>query len=476
MQVLKNELINIIDDQGDDIVLRDIKKYYYVTQSNELINMKHDLTLDEYRIIRCVISLIQPNDEEFKSVAIKVKNLADMIGIENKNYYKQVQDAVESIHRKVAVFKDPKNKYYKHYSWVDSATYIKGSGIIIIKLADDMKEHLIGLTENYTSYKLQYTLPLKSEYSIRLYEILYSLFKKKIYEKEISIKELRFLLNIENKLEKISHFKKRVLDKAQEELEKYTNIKFEYRNGKIISRKVHSIIFKIMPNKANEEVKRAFQSSKSLQGVMNLLQKNNIKEKTIIDILSKKYDEQYLHENIVYALEKIEQAKNNGRTIENPEGYIISAINKDYAGYKEKQKKIQSELEKKEKIKRILSAKGIGNEEEKQPVQTNLFSEEDMLNEERTNILSTTVLDVWFKAYNLGNSIEGEDEEEKENKILDLKKKLIKEAIEQIETKFINSGLGPLKLEHFLFDGLFHDDSERELWMEIAAKEIKIIE
>ena len=81
-------------------------------------------------------------------------------------------------------------------SWIDKITINKNSGSIKIKIDDMMKPYLIHLQRHFTSYELLYTLAMRSQYSIRLYEILksYAYQKNKIFD----IEDLKRTLSAEN--------------------------------------------------------------------------------------------------------------------------------------------------------------------------------------------------------------------------------------------------------------------------------------
>ncbi|TAA74130.1 MAG: Initiator Replication protein [Candidatus Electronema aureum] len=62
-----------------------------VTQSNDLVIAQYKLSLNEQKIMLCLISLIQPTDTDFKVYKLKIKDLLDILDIKNKKFYKEVQ-------------------------------------------------------------------------------------------------------------------------------------------------------------------------------------------------------------------------------------------------------------------------------------------------------------------------------------------------------------------------------------------------
>ncbi len=55
-----------------------------VTKSNALITASYDLSLEEQRIVITLASLVQPEDEEFKSYRFSIKEFIELLGIKDK--------------------------------------------------------------------------------------------------------------------------------------------------------------------------------------------------------------------------------------------------------------------------------------------------------------------------------------------------------------------------------------------------------
>jgi len=108
-----------------------------------------------------------------------------------------------------------------------------------------LQEYLIQLKEHFTRYSLSNIVYLNGN-AIRLYEVL----KRYQYkgECEITVEKLKFYLGIENKYTKFYEFKRWVLMPSQKEIEKYTDIRFEFRPCKKEKKKILSLKFYIFEN------------------------------------------------------------------------------------------------------------------------------------------------------------------------------------------------------------------------------------
>src|SRR4051812_41662999 len=84
----------------EELFEADIKPTHWVNQSNSLINMAQDLNVTERRIIYTIIALVQPDDKDFKTYAIRIKDIADLIGYKGNSIYEQVEKAIDGIMKK----------------------------------------------------------------------------------------------------------------------------------------------------------------------------------------------------------------------------------------------------------------------------------------------------------------------------------------------------------------------------------------
>ncbi len=116
-----------------------------------------------------------------------------------------------------------------------------------MKFSPVLEPYLLNLKETYTKYRLGYVINFKSEYSFRLYEIMKQY--EKIGERTVPIEELKELLMIDsNKYQKYSHLKSFVIQKAIQEINKYSDIKINLEKEEKEGRKVVGLVFSINKN------------------------------------------------------------------------------------------------------------------------------------------------------------------------------------------------------------------------------------
>ena len=202
-----------------------------VRKANELIQKsRFDLTMQQQKILLYLIARISPDDEDFKEYEFSIPEFCKVCGIDEtsgKNY-RSLKDAVKEIADKSlwAPRWNPKRNVYEEtlYRWIEKPYIDENSGIIRIKLDNDMKPFLLQLKQNFTQYELIFTLYFKSKYSIRLYELVKSIHfhETEEYTRTYTLDELRKLLDAET-YKTFQHFKDRVLGPAVKEINEHSD-------------------------------------------------------------------------------------------------------------------------------------------------------------------------------------------------------------------------------------------------------------
>jgi plasmid replication initiation protein len=173
-------------------------------------------------------------------VVISSHELRELSGL-SRNSLKHLEKAVDKLHRQVIRLKDPENnKNWKSFSYLPKGEYKDGKLTLLIN--SEMKPFIQDLQKNFTQYHIENVKPLKSGYSIRIFELLKMHAYKGRYR--VSIDKLRKMFGLEDKYKTYGMFKKRILDSSKKEIKEYCDIYFEYREIKT-GNKVTEIEFEI---------------------------------------------------------------------------------------------------------------------------------------------------------------------------------------------------------------------------------------
>jgi len=201
---------------------------YKVVKANDLIQKsRFNLHLQEQKIILYLISKIKPEDLKLEEHIFQIRDFCKICGLDYDNgaNYRYIRQTIKDLRDKsVWIRLDEDN--IRTLSWFDYITINEKTGGTTIKISDMMKPYLLHLKEKYTQYELLYTLAMKSNYSLRLYEILksYEFQRTKTFE----IDELRKLLSAENYI-RFADFKRRTLDVAMQEINIISDLDVTYR-------------------------------------------------------------------------------------------------------------------------------------------------------------------------------------------------------------------------------------------------------
>jgi len=197
-----------------------------VNKSNHLVEARYKLDVSEQRLILYMASIIHNDDKDFKLYKIKTSDFKELFQIKHKGaleYFDKLTNRLMSKH--LRIFSD-KNSSLIKIGWISFCSYDQNEGVINIRFDPKLKEFLLGLKEFYTSYKIVNVIKLKSTYSIRMYELLKQY--EKIKHRDFTLNELRDILQVNEKYKRWDNFKNKVLNVAQSELKKHTDISYEF--------------------------------------------------------------------------------------------------------------------------------------------------------------------------------------------------------------------------------------------------------
>lgn len=213
-----------------------------ITKANELIQKsRFNLSLQQQKIVLYLISQITPYDDEFKLYDFNIQEFCRVCGIDfssGKNY-QDLKDAVKEIRDK-SIWVTLADGRETTLAWIEKPYIDPGSGVIQIRLDEDMKPYLLQLKQNFTSYEILWTLHFKSKYTIRLYELIKSIHFHDLdfYERIYPLDDLKKLLGAET-YKTYQTFKERVLKRAVQEINDYSDKTVSYeviKSGRSVSK------------------------------------------------------------------------------------------------------------------------------------------------------------------------------------------------------------------------------------------------
>ena len=305
-----------------------------VRQSNELIEASYKIaTIGESRLIRLLLSQIQPTDEDFKIYKISAIDFANVFGLNSRDgrIYELIYEASDALTSRKIRIKDGKS--WLLTNWLSSAKYTAGSGYVELRFDANLKPYLLQLKGYFTQYKLDRVVNFKSLYSIRLFELLKAEeFKanKDCFKRSFDYEDLRDKFGLENQeYSFFKDFRVNVIEVAKREINQNSDIFIVDIDYAKTGRKVTHIVFhcETRQQPVEQEQTEIDEKEKKIPDDVKQMISLGIAEKTAMQ-WRKKYGVSQILRNIGYTM----AMKKAGKIRETEAGFLASAIANDSGG------------------------------------------------------------------------------------------------------------------------------------------------
>ncbi len=316
-----------------------------VRKSNNLVEGKYRFDIWEMRVFTKMLTMILPSDEDFKEYRIYLKEVIDDFNLAaDKQSYKLLKDgAIKLMKKEIKIIRDTdegEKEFLTHIAvGLDSFTSKTQGSYVDISFHPKMKPFLLQLQTQFLMYDVRNILQLQSSYSVRIYELLKQY--EKIGKRTFSIDDLKETLAVMDKYPLYANFKQRIIMKAQEDLEAYTDIRFTFEEIKK-GRSIHSIVFTIKSNKSIVEerkiltpiITKIFEENVNILEIYDLVKEfPGVNQNTVNDWFNK-YSREYIVKRINILLKQLSK----GKEIKNPMGYLQKLMLQEtlFTGFEEK--------------------------------------------------------------------------------------------------------------------------------------------
>lgn len=210
-----------------------------VVKSNQVIEASYQLSAVEQRIVLAAISRIPKNqpitDDELYPVSV---NELQLLGVHEKTAYRDLKEGINRLYeRSINLSVDDKSIKMR---WVQEVQFLDSQSVIGIRFSKPILPFISNLSREFTKYALSDIAGINSGYGIRIYELLVQY--RQIGKREISVDNLRTMLELGKKYPLFADFKKRVIDTAVDQINEYSPLRVTYEQKKT-GRKVTHITF-----------------------------------------------------------------------------------------------------------------------------------------------------------------------------------------------------------------------------------------
>ena len=215
-----------------------------IVKSNQVIEASYTLTTIEQRLILSAIAQVPKGEEISDDVLypLTTKNLVKLGG-DGKASHKEFKDAVNRLYERSIVLRDGDES--DSFRWIQEKVF-NGSKVAFIRFSKPILPFLSNLKSEFTKYLESDIVGMSSPYSIRFYELIMQY--RSIGKREISLEDLRWMFQLQNKYPVWADLKKRVIDQATKEINEHSpyNLTIE---SKRTGRKITSIVLKFQDKK-----------------------------------------------------------------------------------------------------------------------------------------------------------------------------------------------------------------------------------
>ena len=210
-----------------------------IVKSNDLVQARYELSLNEQKIILYAVSKLDEKQEDFNIIKLDIREFFKLLGT-SKERYSEIREIVKELREKTLIINTDEGELIT--GWLASMFYKKNTGTIELEFSKNLVPYLLQLKEKFTRYQLKNILYLSNKHSIRIYELLKQY--ENIGNRTFTVDELKKILMLEGQYKAFTDFDKRVLKPTMEEINDYTDLKVSYEKVKK-GRAIYSIRYKI---------------------------------------------------------------------------------------------------------------------------------------------------------------------------------------------------------------------------------------
>lgn len=234
-----------------------------VVKTHRLNTALQKLSLAEIRLMQLAIIDARETGAGIDTVTplpIHASRYAEAFGVTRQTAYEVLIEAETSLFKRYFTFLDERDGKPVKSHWVSQAKYLDDEAIIEIMLTPAVVQEItridaIEAKTLFTRFALEQVAPMKSVYSVRLYELLNQWRQAKKVSFNLDV--FRGQLGVEDtEYKAMSDFKKRVLDLAVNEINEKSDLRVSYeqvKKGVAIAGFKFKVLTKAQPKNAKQE-------------------------------------------------------------------------------------------------------------------------------------------------------------------------------------------------------------------------------
>ena len=217
-----------------------------IIKHNKLIETSYKLNSREQFFVLYLISKISQHDKDFREYKMHYSEIEKIINFDGKRRIAnkaEVFTLMDKLNSEPIIYE--RGSIVGKSVWLQHMEHDTETDIFTFSLSAKLREYLMQLKEHFTKYNISNIVYLNSN-ALRLYEVLKRYQFKG--EFEITIEKVKFYLGLESRYPKFYEFKRWVLIPSQKEIEKYTDVRFDFLPARKEGKRILSLRFIIHEN------------------------------------------------------------------------------------------------------------------------------------------------------------------------------------------------------------------------------------
>lgn len=222
-------------------------------KDNALITASYGLNVAESRLVLLAITVAKEDLKKSKlkhslgeRIEISAQRYGDMFGVPKSSAYELLQNSCRSLFKRQFSYTEESESavlWHRTSHWVIDIAYMNETETVALSFSPAIIASINDLQKHLSSYDVRKVAKLTNARTIRLYELLNNLHKRKT--SQISIEDLRDKLGIlEHEYKRMFDFKRQVLDYSIEQINEHTDLKVSYKQHKTV-RAISAFTFKV---------------------------------------------------------------------------------------------------------------------------------------------------------------------------------------------------------------------------------------
>ena len=229
--------------QKTSVKTDDISTEMLVMKDNALVMASYYLSVEEQRLILACIEKAQRQKKHLEtqpiSISLNVQEYAKLYNVKMGTAYKALSRSSDKLYERSVRMDDEGT--IRQVRWLqEKATY--DSGKIDLVFSSTISKHIQDIASERTTFRLEQATQLRTQHSIRMFEILNMVINSPHQEGvwEVSVARLKELFEIEDSYDRWVDFKRKVVEGTVQQINKNTSLKVSWevagKSGKSITK------------------------------------------------------------------------------------------------------------------------------------------------------------------------------------------------------------------------------------------------